>query len=255
MSQPCLWFCFSFQFWIFIFWQICGIKLSMLSPSPCAWPYPNHESQPTYKPNQTGLEWIHKPPFTSKNRKNLSEICCLRDIRASQSSPNPPVLWQREHWWVQPWSGSHGSGEWWENLRVLPGSLPFYHWKKTSSSCLAVTFLYKSTKMSSKQLEGLLNVYFQCHESYLFENWMMEEDLSAHSKMASSWDALPWCLSLTPHHANLTAPLQPTTTTLRSRNKKTKKCPANHRQSEHLIPTFFFSTGSSHMPNCQDFLL
>ena len=106
--------------------------------------------------------------------------------------------------------------------------------------------------MSSKQLEGLLNVYFQCHESYLFENWMMEEDLSAHSKMASSWDALPWYLSLTPHHANLTAPLQPTTTTLRSRNKK-QKCPANHRQSEHLIPTFFFSTGSSHMPNCQTF--
>lgn len=99
--------------------------------------------------------------------------------------------------------------------------------------------------MSSKQLEGLLNVYFQCHESYLCENWMMEEDLSAHSKTASSWDALPWYLSLTPHHANLTAPLQPTTTTLRSRNKKTKKCPANHRQSEHLMPAFFFS------PICQ----
>ena len=49
----------------------------------------------------------------------------------------------------------------------------------------------KAPEMSSKQLEGLLNVYFQCHESYLFENWMMEEDLSAHSKMASSWDALP----------------------------------------------------------------
>lgn len=37
-------------------------------------------------------------------------------------------------------AAGHASGEGWENF------LPFYHWKKTSSSCLAVTFLYKSTQ-------------------------------------------------------------------------------------------------------------